>query len=304
MSNVETLPVTTRERGQALPVIVPNDLEQAYRMATAIGQSGLAPKSFQTPQAIMVAIMTGLEVGFKPLQALQSIAVVNGKTTIYGDGAIALVRGSGLCGYVKEWIEGEGDQYTAYCETLRAGEQDPVIRSFSVTNAKQAGLWGKQGPWSQYSDRMLQMRARSFCLRDAYADVLSGFGIYEEVRDYDNGKPKAAAPLEANTPKQGTNATEALGTQNVAPAPAAPPPPPPPGPADEQLAPAGAEWEGDERAPEEILKEFQGVAAIVYGEGGEKRLHQSLSSFLAHPAMQEQHNQDALRTIASGLLSS
>ena len=49
---------------------------------------------------------------------------------------------------------------------------------------KKAGLWGKAGPWSQYPKRMLQMRARSFALRDKFADALSGLLMAEEVQDY------------------------------------------------------------------------------------------------------------------------
>lgn len=180
----EVVPIQRQRPAASMPVIVPQDLDQAFRMATAIQQSGLAPKSFQTPQAIMVAIMSGMEVGFKPLQALQSIAVVNGKPTIYGDGAAALVWASGLCEELDETIEGEGDARKATCRTKRKGKKSETVRTFSVADAKQAKLWGKQGPWQQYPDRMLQMRARAFCLRDVYADVLSGLGVYEEVRDY------------------------------------------------------------------------------------------------------------------------
>src|SRR3546814_15538068 len=43
---------------------------------------------------------------------------------------------------------------------------------------------GKQGPWSQYPQRMRQMRARAWAMRDGFADVLKGIGIAEEVRDF------------------------------------------------------------------------------------------------------------------------
>ncbi len=54
----------------------------------------------------------------------------------------------------------------------------------SKEDAKKAGLWGKAGPWSQYPKRMLQMRARSFALRDKFADALSGLIMAEEAQDY------------------------------------------------------------------------------------------------------------------------
>lgn len=172
------------EAGKGIAAIVPSTAEQVFRMADAIARSGMAPNGMNTPEKLTIAIFHGLEVGLPPMQAVQSIAVINGRPTVWGDAAIGLVRGSGLCEWIEETIEGEGDQRVAACSTQRTGEKRPVTRSFSVADAKAAGLWGKQGPWKQYPDRMLQMRARSFCLRDAYADVLKGLSIREEVRDY------------------------------------------------------------------------------------------------------------------------
>src|SRR3546814_15381125 len=53
-----------------------------------------------------------------------------------------------------------------------------------MDDAKKAGLAGKQGPGSQYPQRMRQMRARAWAMRDGFADVLKGIGIAEEVRDF------------------------------------------------------------------------------------------------------------------------
>ena len=39
-------------------------------------------------------------------------------------------------------------------------------------------------PWKSYPDRMLQMRARGFALRDAFADVIGGLITSEEAEDY------------------------------------------------------------------------------------------------------------------------
>ncbi|PYE89641.1 hypothetical protein C7477_103149 [Phyllobacterium leguminum] len=131
----------------------------------------------------MVAIMQGMEVGLTPMAALQSIAVVNGRPTIWGDGAIGLVRGSGKLEWIKERIEGDGENMVAVCEVKRRAEPAQEPARFSVNDAKKAGLWGKQGPWQQYPKRMLAMRARAFALRDGFADVLRGLGIAEEVQD-------------------------------------------------------------------------------------------------------------------------
>ena len=61
--------------------------------------------------------------------------------------------------------------------------KSPIIRTFSIAEARKARLLGKSGPWQDYRGRMLQMRARGFALRDGFADVLKGLNIREEVED-------------------------------------------------------------------------------------------------------------------------
>jgi hypothetical protein len=172
--------ITAGNRPQA---IVPQDMDSAYRLAKAICMAGMAPKGMETPEKCMIAIMRGMEVGLTPFMALDKIAIVNGRPTIWGDGAIGLVRGSGLCEFIREKVEGKDDTRVAVCEAKRRGEVEPIRRAFSVTDAKKAGLWGKQGPWQQYPERMLQMRARGFALRDGFADVLGGLYLREEIED-------------------------------------------------------------------------------------------------------------------------
>jgi hypothetical protein len=180
--------------GGQVMAIVPQNYDEIRWIANAICRAQMAPKGLDTPDKAFVAIVHGLEVGLKPMQALQRIAVVNGRPTIWGDGAIGLVRGSGLCEYVNERIEGEGDKRAAICEAKRKGEAQPVMRKFSVDDAKKANLWGKAGPWSQYPERMLQMRARAFALRDLFADVLGGMHIHEEVADEETVQARIAPP--------------------------------------------------------------------------------------------------------------
>ena len=81
----------------------------------------------------------------------------------------------------------------------------PVVAKFSVEDAKRAGLWGKTGPWQAYPKRMMQMRARGFALRDAFADVLKGLMTVEEAwdntplhEDENMEQPKERAPKPRN----------------------------------------------------------------------------------------------------------
>jgi len=171
-------------------------MAEAMDFSKMLSQSEMVPKSYQRkPQDILVAVQWGYELGLQPLQALQNIAIINGKPSVYGDAALALVKNDPRCAGVNEKIEGEGDARTAYCKVKRRyGEEiEETVAQFSVADAKRARLWGKQGPWSQYPDRMLQMRARGFAIRDAFPDALKGVITAEEAQDYPS-EPKDVTP--------------------------------------------------------------------------------------------------------------
>jgi hypothetical protein len=161
----------------------PTTLQEAMRFSDILASSTMVPRDFQgKPGNVLVAIQWGREVGLGPLQALQNIAVINGRPSIWGDAALALVRGHPDCASVQEGAEGEGDARHGWCEVTRRGEQ-PQRRTFSIADAKRAGLWGKSGPWTQYPDRMLQLRARGFAIRDVFPDALRGVLTREEAED-------------------------------------------------------------------------------------------------------------------------
>ena len=157
----------------------PQTFEQAMTFSNMLAESDLVPKDFRgKPGNCLIAIQWGSELGLKPLQALSNIAVVNGRAALWGDAVIALVRSSPLCEYVQE----SDDGHTATCRAKRRGEPEHVV-TFSMDDAKEAGLLGKAGPWTQYKKRMRQMRARAFALRDVFPDVLRGMPVAEEVQD-------------------------------------------------------------------------------------------------------------------------
>ena len=176
--------------------LTPQNMTEAMDFAKMLAQSGMVPSNFKgKPQDCLVAMQWGFEVGLQPMQALQNIAVINGKPSIWGDAALALVRSHPDCKGVEEKLEGEGDEMRAVCTVMRAhGEMiEKTIRYFSVANAKTARLWGKQGPWTQYPERMLAQRARGFALRDACPDALKGIITREEAEDIPT-KPKNITP--------------------------------------------------------------------------------------------------------------
>ena len=174
-------PSATRSRPRAL---IPRSLKEALQLADLIHRSKLAPKGFDTPESCLVGILYGMEVGLSPIAALQRMAIIDGRPTIWGDAALALVQASGLLLSIREEIQEDPKQsitnnLTAICTVTRHGRAEQITNTFSIEDAKRAGLWQKPGPWSDYPKRMLAMRARAFALRDAFPDVLAGLYLRE-----------------------------------------------------------------------------------------------------------------------------
>lgn len=191
----------------------PATVTEAIQFSEMLANSNMVPKQYVgKPQDVLVCIQWGMEMGLAPMQALQNIAVINGKPSVYGDAMMALVQASPVCEGVEETIEGEDTANpVAVCVARRKGRA-PVTVRFSVEDAKRAGLWGKQGPWQAYPKRMLQMRARGFALRDAYPDVLKGLITTEEAQDYPE---ESKRPPKDITPR---NPLDALAAPAPAPA--------------------------------------------------------------------------------------
>jgi hypothetical protein len=157
----------------------PQTFEQALTFSNYLADSDMVPKDFKgKPGNCLVAIQWGMEIGLKPLQAMQNIAVINGRPSLWGDAVIALARNSPMCEYITETCT----DTVATCKVKRKGEPEQT-RTFSMDDAAKAGLKGKQGPWAQYPKRMMQMRARAFAIRDVFPDVLKGLPVAEEVMD-------------------------------------------------------------------------------------------------------------------------
>lgn len=168
--------------GGKLAPIMPTSFEDVQRFANVAVKAGFFKGNQETALALAtLAIMQGMELGIQPMQSIQQIAVINGRCQVWGDLIPGLIWSHGH--EIDERLEGEGDETVAYCKITRGDNGKVIERLFSVKQAKVAGLWKKAGPWTQYPDRMLQMRARGFCARDAIPDVLRGMAIREEMQD-------------------------------------------------------------------------------------------------------------------------
>jgi hypothetical protein len=206
MENGDNMPVVLTSSEEQLVtemgIMTPNILEAARAQATVLYKSGLLPKHYMDSgknavEAIVVALQYGHTIGLKGLQALQGIAVINGKPTLGGDAALGLIRNSGKIAKFKESYEGEEytDKWMHVIEVSRTEDPESVTRfTFSVMDAKRASLWIDEAkaksnwklqkqPWFAYPKRMLRYRNLGFVCRDVFPDVMQGLVTTEEWRD-------------------------------------------------------------------------------------------------------------------------
>lgn len=201
-ATITQLPVTQapREGGQVVRPIIPSNYQEVAQMAQATCRAGIARKYDNDPSKVAAVMMSGMELGLKPLSALRLFWISpEGQPALSARGQLAVVQASGLLESWEDRFDGEGDARVAVVAVRRRGLPG-IVRKFSMADAKRAGLLGKQN-WSKYGDRMLWNRAVSFALNDQFADILGG--IYDPselggpVLD-DNGAeiepPKIEAP--------------------------------------------------------------------------------------------------------------
>jgi hypothetical protein len=199
--------------GGGIKAIIPQNFEEAYKMARIIAASGTAPKSYLmkdptnlkeylSVERIAVAIMHGLEVGLPPMQAVQGIAVINGMPTVYADAQDALVEASGLLeDRVEEHeLDDQGLFLWWRCTVWRKGRKTPIEITITRPQAARAGWLKKQGPWQESPNRMAQRRARGWAYRDAFPDVLKGLVDRDEAMEMVDVTPRGSATTTAPPP--------------------------------------------------------------------------------------------------------
>ncbi len=178
------IPITTLAAPGLTPYIVRlTGMSEALQYAEMISRSGLCPKDYRgKPEDCFIAMQFGAELGLNPIQSLNSIAVINGRPGVWGDGFLALIQRSAPY----EWHTETFDEatFTATVSFKRRGNPTPFVKTFSKADAQKASLWGKAGPWTTNPREMVLNRARAFAGRAGFADVLKGIAMVEEVMDY------------------------------------------------------------------------------------------------------------------------
>lgn len=162
---------------------IPRSLDELEKISSKIANSGLCPTALRgRPDDVLMILITGAELGLKIGQSLRTLGAFNGIVFAYGDGLTALVQRHKEFRGMQEHMEGKIEDGSAvyFCTMIR-GDQEPVTRSYSMAEAKRAGLLGKAGPWVLHTKRMLARRARSYTAKDTFADALFGLLSEDEV---------------------------------------------------------------------------------------------------------------------------
>lgn len=159
-------------------------LDGALQVAQVLAKSGMVPEKYTgKPEAIVVAAAMGHRLGLDLFSSLAGIAVINGRPSIWGDAMLAVCQAHPEWSGMEVQEAGAGDAFACTVTVHRKGHAAPYSATFSMRDAKTAGLAGKQGPWSQYPQRMCRNRAQSWALRAAFADALAGIQSREEMDD-------------------------------------------------------------------------------------------------------------------------
>jgi hypothetical protein len=161
---------------QGLAIRTIDDVERIARIAVASGYT-----SCRKAEEAAMLIITGHELGLSPAQSLRGIYVVSGKPVLSADLMVAVVRRSGLC---ESWRTVESTATRCTITTRRKGETHDATRTWTMDDAKRAGITGK-GTWSAYPAAMLRHRCAADLAREVFPDVLMGLYDPEELTTED-----------------------------------------------------------------------------------------------------------------------
>lgn len=209
--------LTVRENAVGIEYcgIMVTTMADMIALSESLAKSDLVPAVYRgKPGNIIAAIQFGREIGLSPMQALQGVAVVNGKPTVYGTTYLAVCHNAPGFRDVVQKVETVSGKLVATCTAKRAGRAD-VTRVFTQDMAIKAGIWNKN-VHAQYPETMLLWRATHLACDTMFADVLKGMPIRENAEvDYDEPKPEpvgATASERLANQLKGTLAVESVET--------------------------------------------------------------------------------------------
>ncbi len=186
----EMIPSNEPAQQVAARAQIPGHINTAWYMACKLSKSQLIPRALQgKPEDLLVVLLKGEELGLKYMQSLGSIDVIQGKARVSAELTVALVLQSGKA---KHFTLVHSDARKATYVTARAGVDREIEMSYTIEEAAQAGLIGKDN-WKQHPAAMLRARASQALARAVYPEVTLGLVTPDEA---DEMKQRLEAAIE------------------------------------------------------------------------------------------------------------
>lgn len=171
--------IQVRER-EPLP-FVPTNVEQAWRTSELLSKSALLPDALRgKPHDVLVAVMTGAELGISPMISTREIYVVKGRPFIASLLRVAIVRQSPEC---LAWQLVESTDQRATYLTQRRGDAKPTTMSYTIREAEQSGLLAQNPKYRTDPALMLRRRCAGRLIDEVYPDIIRGVGAREDAEE-------------------------------------------------------------------------------------------------------------------------
>lgn len=162
--------------------------ESTWKLANRVHQTPFVPRAMQgKPEHVLACVLYGQELGLGPMQALNSIHVIEGRAAASPELMRALVAKAGHRIDVTE----NTNEVCVMKGTRNDTGAEATVR-WSLDDAKNANLTGKDN-WKKYPRAMLAARATSELCRLLFPDVIAGLSYTaEEVESFDDIRTKVA----------------------------------------------------------------------------------------------------------------
>lgn len=173
----------------------PRDLPSLMDLANMLARSALVPQALRgKPQDITLVCMRGREMGLTTMMSLQNLHAIYGKVGLSADLMRALCQAHPECeGF--EVVEASPEK--ASVQVKKKGWTSTAIVTFTIEDAKRAGLVKPGGNWQSWPEDMCVARATSRAARRYFPAVVAGLYSVEELRDMgDDASPAPAVNVE------------------------------------------------------------------------------------------------------------
>lgn len=181
----------------SMSAITGGHLDQFRDWAKVIAAGSVIPDSLRgKPADVFITVMHGLDLGLRPMQALNLVYVVKGRPSLSAEGMRSLILDAG------HELEIISDDKKATVRGKRRGSERWVEASYTIEQAKKAKLGGAN--WDSHPEDMLVARASTRLAKRYFPDITNGLSSVEELLDM---QEPVTRPSLAQAAQQRTAAT-------------------------------------------------------------------------------------------------